>query len=298
MSNDITETETKENVPAWMRSKSTGASIGNLSASDIKPPEIKLLQATSPEAAEQPGARAGEFWLTGQNINPGPEDHRHADHPQAQFRPLEPDPVARLQGAAGDGVGRHPLGHPGSGFRDPLPQQPDALHLEDQAHGCGVRPGQVRLIAPRGSPLDASGIRDLSDSLGVPVVRWTPATGHIITNSRTGIKPVRELFGMMDGRKPLDFYFLRFRILRGAPVRRAQAEYFFKVPSISPPAWSRMRPRETPTRRCTTISQGGGPGSPPIRARKSSARGSDQDLRAGQRGHRRDSILKIRNENL
>lgn len=71
MANDLTEKES--NVPQWMKAKSTGASIGNLGAEDIKPPEVKLLQATSPEAAEQPGARAGEFWLTGQNLNLGPE---------------------------------------------------------------------------------------------------------------------------------------------------------------------------------------------------------------------------------
>ena len=48
MSNDLTEIGTKTSRQ-WMRSKSTGASLGNLDASDIKPPEVKLLQATSPE---------------------------------------------------------------------------------------------------------------------------------------------------------------------------------------------------------------------------------------------------------
>ena len=57
MSNEIVNRD--QNLPQWMRSKSTGASLGNLDASDIKPPEVKLLQATSPECAEQPNARPG-----------------------------------------------------------------------------------------------------------------------------------------------------------------------------------------------------------------------------------------------
>ena len=73
MSNNDVIVNRDQNLPQWMRSKSTGASLGNLDASDIKPPEVKLLQATSPECAEQPGAQAGSFWLTGQNINLGPE---------------------------------------------------------------------------------------------------------------------------------------------------------------------------------------------------------------------------------
>ena len=40
MSNEIVNRD--QNLPQWMRSKSTGASLGNLDASDIKPPEVKL----------------------------------------------------------------------------------------------------------------------------------------------------------------------------------------------------------------------------------------------------------------
>ena len=43
MTNDITERDDAP-VPAWMKAKSTGAQLGNLDASDIKPPEVKLLQ--------------------------------------------------------------------------------------------------------------------------------------------------------------------------------------------------------------------------------------------------------------
>ena len=71
MENEIAKTSS--NVPAWMKAKSTGADMGNVREEDIRPPEIKLLQATSPECGEQPNARPGEFWLTGANLPLGPE---------------------------------------------------------------------------------------------------------------------------------------------------------------------------------------------------------------------------------
>ena len=56
MSNDMTaKRRSRASMDAGQ--KSTGATLGNLDASDVKPPEVKLLQATSPECAEQPGAQ-------------------------------------------------------------------------------------------------------------------------------------------------------------------------------------------------------------------------------------------------
>ena len=72
MSNDITQHDDAP-VPLWMRQKSTGASLGNLNADDMKPPEVKLLQATSPEAAEQPGAGPASSGSPAANLNLG--DH-------------------------------------------------------------------------------------------------------------------------------------------------------------------------------------------------------------------------------
>ena len=48
----------------------------------------------------------------------------------------------------------------------------------------------------------------------------------VITNSRSGIKPIRELFGIIDGHKPLDHYFLRFRI-QAVRLSVRPGEYFF-----------------------------------------------------------------------
>jgi hypothetical protein len=71
MSNELTQANTPK-VPDWMRAKSTGASIGNIDASDLKPPRLKLLAGMSPEVMEgTPGAVPGNFWLTVFNLNLG-----------------------------------------------------------------------------------------------------------------------------------------------------------------------------------------------------------------------------------
>ena len=48
----------------------------------------------------------------------------------------------------------------------------------------------------------------------------------VITNSRSGMKPIKELFGLIDGEKPIDHYFLRFRI-QAVRLSVRPGEYFF-----------------------------------------------------------------------
>lgn len=71
MSNEITERESG-GVPAWMREKSRGVSLGNIDASDLKPPKLKLLAGQSPEVTSStPGAAPGNFWMTIFNLSLG-----------------------------------------------------------------------------------------------------------------------------------------------------------------------------------------------------------------------------------
>ena len=52
---------------------STGASFGNIDASDLKPPRLKVLAGQSPEVLDGvPGALPGNFWVTILNQNLGP----------------------------------------------------------------------------------------------------------------------------------------------------------------------------------------------------------------------------------
>jgi len=72
MSDDLVKAESGA-VPEWMRKASTGASIGNIDNSDLKPPRLKVLAGQSPEIMDGvPGAQVGMFWMTIHNINLGP----------------------------------------------------------------------------------------------------------------------------------------------------------------------------------------------------------------------------------
>jgi hypothetical protein len=64
MATEIT-TPDSPGVPDWMKKASTGASIGNVDSSDLKPPQLKMLAGMSPEVMNgTPGASPGNFWLT------------------------------------------------------------------------------------------------------------------------------------------------------------------------------------------------------------------------------------------
>ena len=72
MGNEVTE-QRSTNISEFLRKESTGASFGNIDASDLKPPQLKLLAGQSPEVTDGiPGALPGNFWITILNMNLGP----------------------------------------------------------------------------------------------------------------------------------------------------------------------------------------------------------------------------------
>ena len=72
MAQEITEPRST-NISEFLRKESTGASFGNIDASDLKPPQLKLLAGQSPEVLDGvPGAVPGNFWITVLNMNLGP----------------------------------------------------------------------------------------------------------------------------------------------------------------------------------------------------------------------------------
>ena len=223
MTNDIVERDRKN--PQWMVQKSTGASIGNLDASDIKPPEVKLLQATSPECAEQPGAVAGSFWLTGQNINLGPE-----------IAPATPIILRKSYVLWNPTKGldsKVPLAVASDGIHWDIPNQTFEVYFPNNR--TPYKWATKRTVAESG--LDKFGSSQPDNPRSTPAASMTyqmlwafrlpdgrPQLG-VITNSRTGIKPMKELFGMIDG-KGVDHFFQRFRI-QAIRISLRPGEYFF-----------------------------------------------------------------------
>ena len=72
MANDIEGFKPSTNISEFLRKESTGASFGNIDASDLKPPRLKVLAGQSPEVIDgAPGASPGNFWVTILNQNLG-----------------------------------------------------------------------------------------------------------------------------------------------------------------------------------------------------------------------------------
>jgi hypothetical protein len=72
MANDIEDFKPSTNISEFLRKESTGASFGNIDASDLKPPRLKVLAGQSPEVIDgAPGASPGNFWVTILNQNLG-----------------------------------------------------------------------------------------------------------------------------------------------------------------------------------------------------------------------------------
>jgi hypothetical protein len=72
MANEL-DTPRTGGVPDFLRKMSTGTSFGNIDASDLKPPRLKVLAGQSPEVLDGvPNALPGNFWVTILNLNLGP----------------------------------------------------------------------------------------------------------------------------------------------------------------------------------------------------------------------------------
>jgi hypothetical protein len=224
MSNELTNREGGEIIPAWAKQKSSGASLGNLGAEDIKPPQIKLLQATSPECAEQPEARPGCFWLSGPNINLGQEvigTPIILNRTYVVWNPTKSLDSKAPLAVASDAV------HwdiPDQTFTVYFPNNPSAYTWQTK-----------RTVAESG--LDKFGSSRPDDPHSTPAASLTfqilwafrlpdgrPQLG-VITNSKSGIKPARELFAMVEG-KGIDHYFQRFR-MTAVRIQARPGEYFF-----------------------------------------------------------------------
>jgi hypothetical protein len=72
MPNEISQ-PAETSLADYLRKRSTGAALGNIDSSDLKPPRLKVLAGQSPEVTDGlVGAIPGNFWITILNANLGP----------------------------------------------------------------------------------------------------------------------------------------------------------------------------------------------------------------------------------
>ena len=204
MSNDIVGRD--ENVPAWMKQKSTGAVLGNLSAEDDEAARGKIASgdvARSVLNSNWGFNFLGEFWLTGRNLNLG-----------ARTSPATPIILKKtyvLWNPTKSMESRVPLAVASDGIRWDIPNQEFTVYFPNNRTpyvwktmrtvaeiAARSRFGSSQPDNPKSTPA-ASMTYQMLWAFRLPDGR--PQLG-VITNSRTGIKPMKELFGMIDGYKP------------------------------------------------------------------------------------------------
>ena len=169
--------------------------------------------------------RPASFWLTGQNINLGPE-----------IAPATPVILRKSYVLWNPTKGldsKVPLAVASDGIHWDVPNQEFEVFFPNNRTPYKWR--TKRTVAESG--LDKFGSSQPDNPRSTPAASMTyqmlwafrlpdgrPQLG-VITNSRTGIKPMKELFGMIDG-KGVDHFFQRFRIC-AVRLSVRPGEYFF-----------------------------------------------------------------------
>ena len=213
MTNDLAKSESIGGVPAWAREKSTGASFGNISASDLKPPRLKVLAGQSPEVMDQvPGAVPGNFWVTILNKNLGQSVTGVPIFLRKSYQLWAPK-------------------MPGSEQKGPLATASDGIHWDVPDQVFEVRfPGNPRTykwhikktVAENGMHRFGSSQDDDPKSKPAATltydVLWLIDLGDgrkqlcVFTNARTGVTPTQNFLSTVRA-MGIDQFYQRYRII-------------------------------------------------------------------------------------
>lgn len=219
----MTTNTSKAALPAYLQGKEKQSRIGNIDQTDLIIPRVKLLQAISPEVAEQnlPGAAPGMFWHT----------------------------------VAAEPLGKELIGVPIVVRKSIVlwsPRNDDRGVLARSSNGVDWDKGFENLkfeVKPKGSPskieyytdanVKASGLADFGSSIpgdpqSPPAAALTynfmwyfPEFKHyspaIIINTRSAVKPAKMLLSNLD-QNPVDAYYRKF-IIKTVDMVGAEGPY-------------------------------------------------------------------------
>ena len=214
MANEIEpRQERSTNISEFLRKESTGASFGNIDASDLKPPQLKLLAGQSPEVIDGiPGALPGNFWITILNQNLGQSVVGSPILLRKTYQVWAPKA-------------------PGSDQKGPLAVASDGINWDVPNQSFEVRfPGNPRLytwklgrtVAETGAHKFGSQQDDNSSSKPIATltydVLWLIDLPNgqkqlcVFKSARTGVKPTQTFISTVKT-MGIDQFYLRFRIV-------------------------------------------------------------------------------------
>ena len=211
----VTETSAENGVPAHLRKRSTGASMGNIDASDLKPPRLKILAGQSPEIMDGvPGAQVGHFWVTvlqqslGQVVLGTPILLRKS------YQVWAP----KIAGSDQKG----PLATSSDGIKWDTPDQVFDVKFPQAQGGKTYKWRIGKLVSDYGAT--KFGSQQTDDPKSKPIATLTydvlwlidmPDGGKqlcVFTNARTGIKPTQTFVSTTQA-KGVDHFFQKYRIV-------------------------------------------------------------------------------------
>jgi hypothetical protein len=213
MTSEITKTETG-GVPDWMRAKNSGATLGNIDSSDLKPPKLKLLAGMSPEVMDGiPSATPGNFWMTILNINLGqavvitPILLRKSYHIWAPKTPANAEQKGPLA-TASDGI--H-WDNPNQTFEVRFPNNPTVYKWKIGkmvTEGNTHRFGSSQPEDPKSKPM-ATLTYDILVLVDLPNGKKQLA---VWTSARTGVGPTQNFISTVMA-MGIDQFFQRYRVV-------------------------------------------------------------------------------------
>jgi hypothetical protein len=208
MANDITPTTAKFGLPAHLQGRPKDVNWGDIDPKQRMLPRIKLMQATSPECAEYPGeAIPGHFWHTtltidlGQELLGVPIMRRQTYN---LWAPRSPGEDRGILARARDYIHWDP---PDGVFQVRFPMNPKTYTWKTAktVKESGLAEfGSSRPDDPKSAPAAA---------LTFEVLWYLPeySTLALTLNSKSGVRPAKQLFSMVDA-KPTNPYNQLYRI--------------------------------------------------------------------------------------
>jgi hypothetical protein len=252
MANEL-DTPRTGGVPDFLRKMSTGTSFGNIDASDLKPPRLKVLAGQSPEVLDGvPNALPGNFWVTILNLNLGPSVIGSPILLRKSYQVWAP----KTPGSSQSG----PLATSSDGINWDVPNQSFEVKFYGNPRTYTWKIGKT--VAETGS--HKFGTQQDDDPKSKPIATLTYDILWLIdlpngqkqlvvfTSSRTGTKPTQTFISTTKA-MGIDQFYQRYRIVvqkKTGPTGDPYFSYAASTTSIrspgSSPTWPTRRPTSTP----------------------------------------------------
>jgi hypothetical protein len=213
MTTDLTTSE-NTGVPDWARKASTGASLGNLDSSDLKPPRLKMLAGMSPEVMNGvPGASPGNFWMTILDLPLGHSVTGSVILYRKSYQVWAP----KVPGSEQKG----PLASSSNGVVWDIPNQTFEIRFPNNPQTIKWRIG--KLVTDHGAT--KWGTQNPDDPKSKPIATLTYDALWMIdlpsgvkqlcvfTNTRTGVTPTQKFISAVKARG-IDQFYQRYRIVQ------------------------------------------------------------------------------------